>query len=1010
MSNNQQYTGLEIAITGMACRFPGARNWREFWHNLTHGVESVNFLSEEELRLAGVPEKTIAHKNFVNAVAGISDKDRFDAAFFGYRPVEARFLNPLHRIFHECVWEAIEDAACDPERVKGPIGVFAGAGDDSNWKLYSRLENRRHEIDDISLNTFNNKDYLASLLAYRLNLKGPAFTVNTTCSTSLVAVSLACKSLLLGETRIALAGGISLRTYSEHGYFHEEGMIVSADGHCKPFDKDASGTVSGEGCGVVVLKRLKDALEDGDHIYCIIKGSAINNDGNRKVGFTATSVEGQLDCIRKAQKFAMADPATITFIEAHGTGTRLGDPIEIEALNIAFKGRERNTCAIGSVKSNIGHLDAAAGIAGLMKAALSLKYRQIPASLHFKEPNPEIDFSAGPFYVNTALKDWQRSGDTPLRAGVSSFGIGGTNVHVVLEEGPAVAPPAAPHDYKLLTLSAKTSGALNRSISSLADFIDNEKEVDLTAAAYTLQTGRKQFPYRKTLVYQHREDLLPLLKSSAGTVQHSKCTERNDAVVFMFPGQGSQYCNMVKGLYTQQSLFRKEMDRGFEALLLLTGEDFKNILFSPQEAVDKINETRYAQPLIFLVEYSLARLLLLLGITPCVMIGHSIGEYTAACISGLFSFEDALKLVVKRGALMNSLPGGSMLSVALSHEAVMPYLDNHVSLAAVNAPEQVVLSGETAAMTALKVRLDAAQVAYVPLHTSHAFHSSMQEPILAAFLETVQEVTFGEMKLPFVSNVTGKRITAAEATSPAYWVRHLRDTVNFSAGIQSILTEQPQPVFIEAGAGRSLCSLLKQQRAARGFPLVRPVKENEPDSSYFLQQLGAIWSAGISVNWELLYKDERRKRISLPAYSFEPSRFPAEVNLFNGAFQHVLPASGPEETQAHERPLPAPLQERPEMSVPFAAASTVTEIKLKNIFEGFFGMDNIGVEDNFFELGGDSLKGMLLLKRIKQEFDVSLSVKDFFDKKTIRQMAAYIEEISSLLQTKSTNASKSVII
>jgi acyl transferase domain-containing protein len=1014
MSSKQQYTGLEIAITGMACRFPGAGNWREFWHNLTQGVESIDFLPEDELRHAGVAEKTITNSNFVNAVAGIKDKDRFDAAFFGYRPVEASFLNPLHRIFHECVWEALEDAGCDPERTKGTIGIYAGAGDDSNWKLYSRLKNRNHEIDDISLNTLNNKDYLASLLAYRLNLKGPAFTVNTTCSTSLVAVSLACKSLLLGETRIALAGGISLRTYKEYGYFHEEGTIVSADGHCRAFDKDASGTVSGEGAGVVVLKRLKDALEDGDHIYCVIKGSAINNDGNRKVGFTAPSVEGQLDCIRKAQKFAMVDPATVTFIEAHGTGTCLGDPIEMEALNMAFNSKEKDTCAIGSVKSNIGHLDAAAGVAGLIKAALSLKYKQIPASLHFSEPNPEIDFTAGPFYVNTVLKDWQRIGNIPLRAGVSSFGIGGTNAHVVLEEAPPVTVASGDHDYKLLTLSAKTTGALTRYITALHDFANSETAADLTDIAYTLQTGRKQFSYRKTGVYQSREELSQLLKTCISTAQYSRSTELSGAVVFMFPGQGSQYRNMVKDLYTQQSFFRIQMDMGFEQILQLTGEDFKNILFPEEGAADLINETRYAQPLIFLMEYSLAGWLLSLGITPSIMIGHSIGEYTAACISGLFSFEDALKLVVKRGALMNSLPGGDMLSLAISREAAATYLSDTISMAAVNAPEQVVLSGETAAMAALKTRLDQEDVAYMQLHTSHAFHSAMLEPILASFLETVQQVTFGEMKLPFVSNLTGELITVEEATSPGYWVRHLRNTVNFSAGINMILAAHTAPVFIEVGAGRSLSNLLKQHGAAGGIPLIRTIKEKEPDVKYFLQQLGILWAGGLSINWEQLYKNEKRNRIPLPVYCFEPSRFPAEVNPFESTFftglQQTLPVSNFEEVAEPENTTTPALQERPDLSTSYAEAETVIEIKLKNIFETFFGIGNIGVEDNFFELGGDSLKGMLLLKRIKNEFNVNLSVKDFFDRKTIRQIAAYIEEINSLLQTKNTNSSKSVII
>ncbi|HJT75557.1 MAG TPA: type I polyketide synthase, partial [Chitinophaga sp.] len=730
--NNQKYTGLEIAIVGMACRFPGARNWREFWDNLLAGEEAIRFLAEEELIALGVDRETFEDERFVNAVARLQNKDVFDHSFFGYRPDDASIMNPVHRIFHECVWEALEDAGYDPQQ-KGGVGLYVGAGDDSNWKLYAGIRNRDRKLDDITFNNLTSKDFLASLLAYKLNLKGPVFSVNTTCSTSMVAVSLACKSLLLGEAKMALAGGITIRTSKERGYYYNEGMILSRDGHCKAFDSTASGTVSGEGVGVVVLKRLVDAIADRDHIYCVIKGSAVNNDGSRKVGFTASSVEGQAECIARAHRFAKVEPHTISYVEAHGTGTRLGDPIEIEALNIAFGKDNTQRVGIGSVKTNIGHLDTAAGVAGLIKTALSLKHKKIPASLHFTAPNPEIDFDGGPFYVNDRLQDWKRNGTTPLRAGISSFGIGGTNVHAVLEEAPVPQATDPERSYKLLTVSAKTEGALGRYLDSLQDFLLKEPDTNLGDLSYTLQVGRKHFSFRHALVYRDREELLRLLKESGTKSQYARSQERNGGLVFLFPGQGSQYREMGRDLYANEPVFRQEMDRGFSIIEKLTGEDFREVLFPSSADGHRINDTRYTQGVIFLVSYSLSRMLLGMGVKPRYMLGHSIGEYVAACISGVFSFEDGLRLVLKRGELMGSLERGTMVSVGMSAEQASSYLGDGVSLAAVNGPEQVVLSGAPLQMLSLMDRLSSADIPYVKLHTSHAFHSSMQDAILEAF-------------------------------------------------------------------------------------------------------------------------------------------------------------------------------------------------------------------------------------------------------------------------------------
>ncbi|MCW3466343.1 type I polyketide synthase [Chitinophaga nivalis] len=1003
MKNNQKYTGLEIAIIGVACRLPGAGNWREYWNNLVNGTSSIQVLTDQELLAAGVDEKTIRQPNFVKAKASLKGKELFDAAFFDYLPGEARLMNPVHRIFHECVWEALEDAGYNPEQMNELISLYAGAGDDLNWRISALQQNQQQDIDNFTLDLISSKEHLTTLISYKLNLKGPSLFVNTACSTSLTAVNMACKSLLLGEANMALAGGVTIGTQQRDGYLHQEGMIFSSDGHCRAFDKDASGTVNSEGAGVVLLKRLSDALNDGDQIYAVIKGTALNNDGNRKVGYTAPSVEGQAACIRTAHKFARVEPDSISYIETHGTGTRLGDPIEIEALNIAFNRNKAHRCAIGSVKSNIGHSDNTAGIAGLIKAALSLKYKTIPPSLDYKTPNPGIDFENGPFYVNTSLQSWERSGDAPLRAGVSSFGIGGTNAHAILEEAPEADPGDAGRPYKLLTLSARTEAALGRYADLLKNFLQQEPATDPANLAYTLQAGRKHFTYRKAVLYKDTEELLALLESGKLKEQVTKSKDNANAVVFLFSGQGSQYAGMGKDLYEAEPVFREYLDKGFAIVQTLTGEDFKNIVFN--DTTGRINETKFAQPVIFLLEYALAQLLLSWGIVPQQMIGHSIGEYVAACISGIFSFEDALKIVVQRGALMNSLPGGTMLSVPLKEEEARIYLDENIFLAAVNGPEQVVFSGETPAIEALKARLDEADISHITLHTSHAFHSGMQDPILEAFREVLASVTFGKMQLPFISNLTGKEITAAEATTPAYWVRHLRETVRFSDGVKTLLALKEDWTFLEVGAGQSLVALLKQQPARVrpvAFNLLRPAKEKENDLKYLTVRIGQLWQQGLTFDWKGYYRFEKRNRISLPTYAFEKVSYPAEVNPFDNDLVRELYALDPQPQQAaaaqvEEQPVvPVKRAERPDLPTSYIPPATNAEERLKGIFERFFGIDDIGVEDDFFELGGDSLKGMVLLKRIKNEFNVELSLKDFFGMQTIRQIGANIDELNLL--------------
>jgi len=888
-ANDPQYTGFEIAIIGMACRFPGARNWRTYWDNLINGVESIRFFTDPGLSDGGKVD-------FIGAGVELPRKELFDSFFFNYRPEDASLLNPSHRMFHECVWEALEDAGYDPYHTKGTTGLYAGAGDDLNWKVYSMLKNIDQRVDRFTVSQLNNKDYLSSLLSYKLDLEGPAFSVNTACSTSLVAIHLACKSLLMGEARIAIAGAVSIRTEPQKGYVYQQGMILSSDGHCRAFDKDASGTINGEGAGAIVLKRLRTALSDGDNIYAVIKGSAINNDGNRKVGFTAPAVEGQAACIRMAHEVSRVKASSIGYVEAHGTGTRLGDPVEVEALNTAFGNNKDKHCILGSVKTNLGHLDTAAGMAGLIKAALCLKYRQIPPTLHFREPNPEIRFEEGPFYVNTELVEWQRQDGVPLRAGVSSFGIGGTNAHVVLEEAPAVETATPAREHRIITLSARTENALDRCRKELRDHLGRYADIDMDDLAYTLQTGRKHFEYRKSIVCGGREELQRLLGSGEPADKTSRSIDRSDAVVFLFPGQGAQYAGMGKGLYEKVPFFRTEMDRGFTLLQQFTGKDFKHIVFGGEADKKQIDETRYAQPLLFILEYALAGYLMSLGITARCMIGHSIGEYVAACLSGVFSYEDALRIVIRRGELMYDLPAGIMLSVPVPEAEAKSRLIPGTSLAAVNSPTQVVLSGEPAAMQQLMLELEEEHISYVRLHTSHAFHSGMMDPIMDEFRYELGKVTLRKPQIPFVSNLSGRLIKDEEACSPDYWVRHMRGTVRFSDGVDLLLAQGREALFIEMGPGHSLTSLIKQHPASIKpalVNLIRHPRQAVEDERFLSEAIGRLWSLGIEIQWSNFHGPEKRKKMSLPTYPFENMVYPAEVDPFSLSALSSLRAAAP---------------------------------------------------------------------------------------------------------------------
>ena len=803
-----------VAIIGMAGRFPGAKNVNEFWQNLRDGVESISFFTDEELLATGQDPANLSNSNYVKAASTLSDIELFDASFFDFTPYEAKVTDPQHRLFLECAWEALENAGYNSQAYKGQIGVYAGAGLNSYLLHNLSLNTGSSDIADVyRLLIGNDKDFLATRVSFQLNLTGPSVNVNTACSTSLVAVQMGSQSLLNYQSDMVLAGGVSVHLPQQSGYLYQEGMIMSPDGHCRAFDAQAQGTIAGSGVGIVVLKRLEDALADGDCIHAVIKGSAINNDGALKVGYTAPSVDGQAAVILEAQALAGIDPETITYIEAHGTGTPLGDPIEIAALRRTYSSSTQNKgfCAIGSVKTNFGHLDAAAGVAGLIKTVLALKNRQIPPSLHFENPNPEIDFANSPFYVNTELRQWKTNG-TPRRAGVSSFGIGGTNAHVVLEEAPTVEPSGKSRPWQLLLLSAKTHSALETATSNLNQHLHGD--LNLADVAYTLSLGRRAFTHRRMLVCQDIEQAKGMLSDPEPKRVLTQFQEPGERpVVFMFSGQGAQYGNMAEELYQSEPIFAEQVDICCQLLKPHLGIDLRQVLYPKpeklEEASEQMQQTEIAQPALFVTEYALAQLLKEWGVCPTAMMGHSIGEYVAATLSGVFSLEDALALVAARGKLMQELPPGSMLAVPLPETQVKSLLGKTLSLAAINGASSCVVSGVTEAIESLEKHLASQGVESRRLHTSHAFHSPMMESILESFTQKVKQVRLKPPQIPYISNVTGTWITAVEATSPSYWAKHIRQTVHWNSGLQELLKE-PTQTLLEIGPGRTLTTLAKR--------------------------------------------------------------------------------------------------------------------------------------------------------------------------------------------------------
>lgn len=938
-----------IAIIGLAGRFPGAKDVPAFWDNLKNGVESITRFTDAELELT----PPAGEGPIVNARGVLEGADLFDAGFFGINPRDAEQMDPQQRVFLECAWEALENAGYDPAKIPGLVGVWAGASLNS-YLLYNLCADRAYierlvsgyqqggPADFLG----NEKDFLATRVSYKLDLRGPSLTVQTACSTSLVAISQACQALLNYQADVALAGGVSITFPQRRAYPYVEGAMASADGHTRAFDADAAGTVFSSGAGVVVLKRLDDAVADRDDIVAVIRGSAVNNDGAGKVSYTAPSVDGQAEVILLAQTLAGVTPDQISYVETHGTGTPLGDPIELAGLTQAFRagGSTRNGfCAIGSLKTNVGHLETASGVAAVIKTALALRHRQIPPSLHFRSPNPKLDLPNTPFRVADRLLDWPSEG--PRRAGVSSFGVGGTNAHAILEEGPAPEPSApSPRAEQLLVLSARSAAALDAAAANLATHLAAHPDLDLADVAYTLQAGRREFTHRRAFL------------ASAPIRAVTAVTQNAPSVVFLFPGQGAQFAGMGAGLYAGEPVFRAEVDR----CAGLLGSD-------PLQAAD-LDQTQTTQPALFVFGYALAKLWMSWGIQPAAMLGHSVGEYVAACLAGVFLLEDALMLVATRARLVQALPPGAMLAARLPEAELAALLPAGVSIAAINSPGLCVASGAAEDIAALEAALDARKIPAKRLRTSHAFHSAMMDPAVAPFLELVRGLSLRAPTIPFVSNVTGRPITDAQATDPRYWASHLRGAVRFADGVATLAAD-PARIFLEVGPGQTLTPLVRQQGAAGVASLV----EKQDDGAAILLALGRLWTAGVAVDWNAFHAAPRR-RVPLPAYPFERQRCWVEA-----------PESGPAPATPG-RPMPAP-------ALPVERQPALIA-RLRVILKNLSGQDQSASdpETSFLELGFDSLFLTQVAGAFRKEFNVKVTFRQLLeDFPTMAALAAHLD-------------------
>ncbi|MFI5138429.1 MAG: amino acid adenylation domain-containing protein [Sphingobacteriales bacterium] len=985
--NKDKALNRDIAIIGMAGRFPGANTIDEFWEMLTEGRETISFFTDNDLDPA-IPDSVKNDPTYIKARGVIEKADEFDAEFFGFNPRSAELLDPQQRIFLEIAWEALESNGYLPQKYAGSVGVFAGCGYNTyftnNVLAHPDLVEKNGHFN---VRLLNEKDYIATRTAYQLNLTGPAVAVYSACSTSLLAIAQAVNSIREGQCDIALAGAATITSPLKSGHFYEEGSIMSSDGHCRPFDAAATGTVFSDGAGVVLLKSREDAERDGDKIYAVIKGIGINNDGADKGSFSGPSAQGQAGAIAMAINDAGIAASSITYIEAHGTATPLGDPIEIEGLNLAFGTQEQKQfCAIGSVKSNLGHLTAASGVAGLIKTVLALHHRQIPPTLFYNKLNPNINLDDSPFYINAALQAWEST--EKRHAGVSSFGVGGTNVHLVLEEFENVALQSG--DSKplaLITWSAKTESSVSNYAKKLAAYVDDHRNVNLSDVAWSLQSTRADLNSRRFVIAGGDDDLISKLSSETPDPSASKrLSSKASEVVFMFPGQGSQYVNMGKDIYENEPIFKGAVDECIELLKDAPQADIFNIIY-PQVvdeiSAEKLKNTFYTQPAIFIIEYAMAKLWMSWGIQPTVFTGHSIGEFVAAHFAGIFDLKDALKLISTRAKMVSEVAKGSMLSVRIDATQLEAILPDNLSIAAVNSNKLCVVAGEDKIVEEFAAKLAEKDIPGRLLQTSHAFHSAMMDDIVEPFEAVIKTVKLNPPVKPIVSTVTGNWMSEAEATDPAYWAQHLRKTVRFANAIDT-LQEDEGRLLLEVGPGFALATLARQQVTAKSTPILAGFEKNETSTEYYsvLRALGQLWLNGITPDWKGFYQDQQRLKIDLPAYAFDKKRY----------WLDPIPPVKAEATILETDIIPLKTEQKPLQHSPMR--QEILTGKLKELFEDASGIeiDDASADMNFIEIGFDSLLLTQIATNLKKEFNVPITFRKLFEEyNTIHLLAAYLD-------------------
>ena len=959
----------DIAVIAMSGRFPGADSIEELWEVLKNGEETITFFDEGSLD-PFIPKSLKKDPMYVKARGIVRQADQFEPEFFGINPKLAELMDPQQRIFMEICWEALEDAGYFPQNGHSDIGVFAGSY--NNTYYLNNVQHNKDLVDRIGefqVMSANEKDYIASRTAYHLNLKGPAISVYSACSTSLLAIIQAVESLRKGQCELALAGGASINSPINSGHLYQEGAMLSANGHCSPFDADSTGTLFSDGAGVVLLKKLEKAKEDGDTIYAVIKGVGVNNDGGEKGSFTAPSATGQAGAIHMAFQDAQVEPSSISYVEAHGTGTPLGDPIEMEGLGIAFgQQKHKQYCAIGSIKSNIGHLTAAAGVAGFIKAVLSLKHQQIPPSLGFKIPNPHIDFANSPFFVNDKLRKWESSGTR--RAGVSSFGVGGTNVHAILEEYKVEPLPVEKgRKYQLITWSAKSVKSRDAYANRLQELVKNNPAISLEEVAFTLQTTRAAFNHRRFVVAASLEEFWQELTDVNQPAKSFSLSETPGEVVFSFPGQGSQYINMGKELYEEEPVYKEAVDRCAEVLKEhLDAEDIRQVIFpavNHQLAEEKLKDTRYTQPALFVTEYALAQLWMSWGVQPSILCGHSLGEYVAAHLAGIFSLEDALKVISARGALISALPRGNMLSIRVSEQKIERLLPAELSIAAVNGKELCVVSGEDEHIAMFAKVLDQHEIPYQLLSTSHAFHSSMMEPIIQDFKNVLQSVQLKKPQKPIVSTVTGTWLTDEQATDASYWSEHVRHTVRFADALDTINSLE-NPLLIEIGPGKVTSTLAMKQLDPKRSGIVTSMEKIQGQSEIksLLKAVGRVWLHGVEPHWNAFYGERKINKIELPNYAYNktrcwvdpPSSIPAPIFSVESARITDKPAS-----------------QAATVSIQDSRTQQI-EKSVKEVLK-VSGIEEYHPSQSFLEIGLDSLLLTQVALNLRKEFNLPITFR-----------------------------------